>query len=185
METISKLIGLLTLVALAAMKGDKTLADLARQYDIGPNQIIDWKMQLLERAAQVFDGGAKAESGPDLKLPRAKIGQPAESVLGGGQHLHSDAPGLRLPGCGGGSILPQGVGLATVEHTDDRLMSGDGQGGDLPLRQAGAAVDNRLPQESTYNRTKPVQTCGAASIFTGYGWPTQAISSRHSDGKVV
>jgi transposase len=62
-------------VALAAMKGDKTLAELAQQYDIHPNQITDWKTQLLERAAQVFDGGAKAESGPDLKVLHAKIGQ--------------------------------------------------------------------------------------------------------------
>lgn len=43
-------------VALAALKGDKTLAELAQQHDIHPNQITDWKTQLLERAAQVFDG---------------------------------------------------------------------------------------------------------------------------------
>ena len=61
-------------VALAAMKGDKTLAELAQQFDIHPNQITDWKAQLLERAAQVFDG-AKAEPEPDLKALHAKIGQ--------------------------------------------------------------------------------------------------------------
>lgn len=61
-------------VALAAMKGDKTLAELAQQYDLHPNQITDWKTQLLERAAQVFDG-PKPESGPDLKVLHAKIGQ--------------------------------------------------------------------------------------------------------------
>ena len=48
-------------VALAALKGDKTLAELAQQYDIHPNQITDWKRQLTERAAQVFgDAAAKA-----------------------------------------------------------------------------------------------------------------------------
>jgi len=61
-------------VALAAMKGDRTLAELALQYDIHPNQITDWKTQLLERAAQVFDG-PKPEAGPDLKELHAKIGQ--------------------------------------------------------------------------------------------------------------
>jgi transposase len=61
-------------VALAAMKGDKTLAELAQQYDIHPNQIADWKTQLLERATQVFDG-PKPEAGPDLKVLHAKIGQ--------------------------------------------------------------------------------------------------------------
>ena len=61
-------------VALAAMKGDRTLAELAQQYDIHPNRITDWKTQLLERAAQVFDG-PKTEPGPDLKELHAKIGQ--------------------------------------------------------------------------------------------------------------
>jgi len=61
-------------VALAAMKGDKTLAELAEQFDIHPNQITDWKSQLLANAANVFDG-PKAEAGPDLKELHAKIGQ--------------------------------------------------------------------------------------------------------------
>ena len=61
-------------VALAAIKGDKTLAELAQQHDIHPNQISDWKTQLLERAAQVFDGGKPAEA-PDLKVLHAKIGE--------------------------------------------------------------------------------------------------------------
>ncbi len=61
-------------VAVAAMKGDRTLAELAQQYDIHPNQITDWKTQLLERAAQVFDG-PKPEAVPDLKDLHAKIGQ--------------------------------------------------------------------------------------------------------------
>jgi len=61
-------------VALAALKGDKTLAELAQQHDIHPNQITDWKTQLLERAAQVFDGGQPVEA-PDLKTLHAKIGE--------------------------------------------------------------------------------------------------------------
>lgn len=62
-------------VALAALKGDKTLAELAQQHDIHPNQITDWKTQLLERAAQVFDGGGKPAEEPDLKTLHAKIGE--------------------------------------------------------------------------------------------------------------
>nr|ART40260.1 K399 [uncultured bacterium] len=38
-------------MALVALKGEKTLAELAQQYDVHPNQITQWKSQLLERAA--------------------------------------------------------------------------------------------------------------------------------------
>ncbi len=63
-------------VALAALKSDKTLAELAQQYDIHPNQITDWKRQLTERAVQVFgDASSPASSDPDLTTLHAKIGQ--------------------------------------------------------------------------------------------------------------
>ena len=63
-------------VALAAVKGDKTLSELAIQFDVHPTQITQWKAQLLERAATVFEGGAKSAEPPvDLKALHAKIGE--------------------------------------------------------------------------------------------------------------
>lgn len=63
-------------VALAAIKGDKTLAELAEHFDVHPNQITDWKQILQESAANVFGGTAKEKSAePDIKVLHAKIGQ--------------------------------------------------------------------------------------------------------------
>jgi len=62
-------------VALAALKGDKTLAELAQQFDVHPNQITDWKTQLMERSAQVFGDSSTKANEPDIKTLHAKIGQ--------------------------------------------------------------------------------------------------------------
>ena len=65
-------------VALAAVKGEKTLAELAQQFDIHPNQITQWKAQLLDGAAGVFGSEARGErAGPaaDLTVLHAKIGE--------------------------------------------------------------------------------------------------------------
>ena len=62
-------------VALAAIKGDKTLAELSPAFDIHQNQIVDWKNQLLANAASAFGGGGKAEPEVNVKDLHAKIGQ--------------------------------------------------------------------------------------------------------------
>ena len=64
-------------VALAAIKGDKTLAELAQRYDVHPNQITSWKAQLVNAAAGVFSSGSAKEATPpvDLKALHAKIGE--------------------------------------------------------------------------------------------------------------
>ncbi len=65
-------------VALAAVRGEHTLGELAQQFDVHANQIKQWRDQLLEGAADVFDGqgnGAKIEPAVDVKSLHAKIGE--------------------------------------------------------------------------------------------------------------
>jgi len=61
-------------VALAAIKGDKTFAELAQQFDVHANQITTWCSQLLEGAAGVFGASTAETSAPpavDLKVLHA------------------------------------------------------------------------------------------------------------------
>jgi len=80
-------------VALAAIKGDETVADLSERFDVHQNQIQDWKKQLLDQAASVF-GSTQEQKKVDesqLKDLHAKIGELAlenESL--------AKAPGLKF-----------------------------------------------------------------------------------------
>jgi transposase len=67
-------------VALAAVRGEKTMSELAEQFDVHPNQISVWRDQLLEGASDVFgdtEKSAAAAAAPavDVKLLHAKIGE--------------------------------------------------------------------------------------------------------------
>ena len=64
-------------VAVAAIKGEKTLIELAQDFDVHPNRIKQWRDQLLEGATGVFGEAPKAGAEPaiDVKTLHAKIGE--------------------------------------------------------------------------------------------------------------
>jgi transposase-like protein len=64
-------------VALAAIKGDRTLAELAEQFDVHPNQITTWKTQFEKVVADIFspNGTATAQPAIDVKSLHAKRGE--------------------------------------------------------------------------------------------------------------
>ena len=64
-------------VALAAIKGDRTIAQLSEHFDVHPNQITTWKSQLESSASDIFGsgGGTPATPAVDVKSLHAKIGE--------------------------------------------------------------------------------------------------------------
>jgi len=90
-------------VVLAALAGEKTLAELAEYYGEHPNQITTWKRQLVEQAATVYGKDSTKETGPDIKILHAKIGQLTlendflEDALDKAGLLSAGRRGTRLP----------------------------------------------------------------------------------------
>ena len=64
-------------VALAAIKGDETLSELARRYGINANLIVKWKKLLLDNSAEVFASGKglAPDRESEIKSLQAKIGE--------------------------------------------------------------------------------------------------------------
>ena len=62
-------------VALEAIKGEETTVQLAERFDVHPNQITEWKKQLMARADEVFSKDKKADTEVSVKELHAKIGQ--------------------------------------------------------------------------------------------------------------
>lgn len=69
-------------VALAAIKGEQTVAEIASRYDVHPNQVTQWKTQLLNGVSSVFNAASEsvAKTEPDIRALHAKIGQQALEI---------------------------------------------------------------------------------------------------------
>jgi transposase len=69
------------LVQLEATKEERTLAELGELFEVHPNQLTEWKKQLLDRAAEVFTGDRQEDTGPDVNPLHAKIGRLAIVII--------------------------------------------------------------------------------------------------------
>lgn len=118
-------------------------ADAARPAEVGghsgwpeahrPVDGQDEHRGALPEAQYQQEGGGQLH----LPVPAAESDhRPAEPGLGGGHHLHSDAPWFRLSGGCGGLVQPQGTQLGGLQHADHRCLPGCRQGGDPPLWRA-------------------------------------------------
>src|SRR6267154_764129 len=113
-------------VALAAVKGDRTIAQLAEHFDVHPNQITAWKSQLEGNASEIFGpgGGPPAAPAVDVKSLHAKIGEltlenEAECLGTPMQIVDHSRPVTRLVGRGPGIDIVHSVSHSIVEQNCD------------------------------------------------------------------
>ena len=62
-------------VAVASLRGDKTIAEIAEKFEVHPNQVTPWKAQLLERSSETFGEKADGTPAPNIEKMEAKIGR--------------------------------------------------------------------------------------------------------------
>ena len=62
-------------MAVAALRGDKTIAEVAEKFEVHPNQVNAWKAQLLERTSEAFGEKADGTPAPNIEKMEAKIGR--------------------------------------------------------------------------------------------------------------
>jgi transposase len=90
-------------VALAAIRGDKTLAEIAEHFEVHPHQVTEWKKQLLERAGEVFGGPSRKDEPPvDVSVANSQY----EGIRLCGAVLRALAVMVRFAPCANSSSSP-------------------------------------------------------------------------------